>query len=147
MIGAPELASDERFATTIDRLRHRREINDRVGERTRSMRNDQIARALQAAGATASARAHQQEIHDDEHLRARGYFNPITHPAAGTHLYPGPLAKLIETADVPPFRPAPMLGEHNEYVFKQLLGLDDAAFEELVQTQIIGDTYLESATA
>lgn len=41
---------------------------------------------------------------------------------------------------MPPFRPAPMLGEHNEYVFKQLLGLDDAAFEELVQTQIIGDT-------
>jgi crotonobetainyl-CoA:carnitine CoA-transferase CaiB-like acyl-CoA transferase len=147
VIGAPELAADERFATTVDRLRHRREVNAAVGERTRAMQNAQLAKALQERGVTASALAHQQEMHEDEHLRSRGYFNPITHPEAGTHLYPGPLAKLQNTAAVPPFEPAPTLGQHNEYVLKTILGLDDAAYQQLIDEQVIGDTYLESATA
>ncbi len=147
VIGAPELASDGRFATTVTRLRHRRDVNALVGERTRSMQNEQLAKALQKRGVAASALAHQQEMHEDEHLRARGYFNAITHPEAGTHLYPGPLAKLLETADVPPFRPAPTLGQHNEYVLKEILGLDEAAYQQLIDDQVIGTTYLESATA
>ncbi|MGE0229172.1 MAG: CaiB/BaiF CoA transferase family protein [Dehalococcoidia bacterium] len=147
VIGAPELASDERFATTIDRLRHRAEVNAEVGQRTSAMQNQQLASALQARGVAASALAHQQEMHEDEHLRARGYFNSITHPEAGTHLYPGPLAKLERTAAVPPFEPAPTLGQHNEYVLKGILGLDDDAYQTLIQDQVIGDTYLESATA
>ncbi|MGE0229861.1 MAG: CaiB/BaiF CoA transferase family protein [Dehalococcoidia bacterium] len=147
IIGAPELASDERFATTIGRLRHRTEVNAEVGERTRAMQNGQLAAALQSRGVTASALAHQQEMHEDGHLQARGYFNTITHPEAGTHLYPGPLAKLEHTAAVPPFEPAPTLGQHNEYVLKGILGLDEGAYQKLIEDQVIGDTYLESATA
>ena len=86
-------------------------------------------------------------MHTGEHLHDRGYFTPITHPAAGTHVYPGPLAKLAHTADVPPFRPAPTLGEHNEYVFKELLGLSDQQYQALIDDQIIGTAYLETAHA
>ena len=95
----------------------------------------------------AAALAHQQEMHADEHLTARGYFTPITHPAAGTHLYPGPLGKLKYTADVPPFRPAPTLGQHNEYVYKELIGLSDQEYQKLVDDQVIGTVYLETAHA
>jgi benzylsuccinate CoA-transferase BbsF subunit/naphthyl-2-methylsuccinate CoA transferase subunit len=146
-LGCPELADDERFATTIARLRHRAEINALVAERTREKDGPKLARALQASGVAAAALAHQQEMHADEHLSARGYFNPIAHPAAGRHLYPGPLAKLVNTADIPPFRAAPTLGQHNEYVYKQIIGLSEEEYQSLVNEQLIGNVYLETATA
>jgi hypothetical protein len=40
-----------------------------------------------------------------------------------------------------PSRRAPCLGEHNEYVYKAILGVSDAEYEELVALGQIGDTY------
>ena len=95
----------------------------------------------------AAALAHQQEMDTDEHLTARNYFTPITHPAAGTHLYPGPAGKLQHTADGPPFRPAPTLGQHNEYVYQEIIGLSAEEYQKLVDDQAIGTAYLETAHA
>ena len=124
-----------------------RAINELVAERTRHYAAEDLARKLQGSGVAAAALAHQQEMHADEHLNARGYFTPIAHPAAGTHLYPGPLGKLQNTADVPPFRPAPTLGQHNEYVFKEVIGLSGEEYQKLVDDQVIGTVYLETAQA
>ena len=140
-------ADDERFSTTIARLRNRKAVNELVAQRTRHYDAGDLERRLQGSGVPAAALAHQQEMHTDEHLAARGFFTPITHPAAGTHLYPGPLGKLADTADVPPFRPAPTLGEHNEYVYKEIIGLSDEQYQSLVDAQIIGTVYLETAHA
>ena len=146
-LGAAEFADDERFATTTARLRHRAAVNDLVAERTPHYSASDLARQLQASGVAAAALAHQQEMHTDEHLAARSFFNPITHPAAGTHLYPGPLGKLQHTADSPPFRSAPTLGQHNEYVYKEIIGLSDEQYQKLVDDQVIGTIYLETAHA
>jgi crotonobetainyl-CoA:carnitine CoA-transferase CaiB-like acyl-CoA transferase len=143
----PAWTDDERFATTIARLRNRTAVNELVSERTRHYPAEELARRLQGSGVAAAALAHQQEMHTDEHLNARGYFTPITHPAAGTHLYPGPLGKLQHTAGGPPFRPAPTLGQHNEYVYKEIIGLSGQEYQKLVDDQVIGTIYLETAHA
>ena len=146
-LDAAGLAADERFGTTIARLRQP-QGGQRAGRRADPPLRRRGPRAP-AAGQrrAAAALAHQQEMHTDEHLTARGFFTPITHPAAGTHLYPGPLGKLQHTADVPPFRPAPTLGEHNEYVYKELIGLSDEQYQSLIDDQVIGTVYLETAHA
>jgi crotonobetainyl-CoA:carnitine CoA-transferase CaiB-like acyl-CoA transferase len=146
-LDAAQWADDEQYATTIARLRHRAAVNELVADRTRHYGAEELARTLQASGVAAAALAHQQEMATDEHLTARNYFTPITHPAAGTHLYPGPLGKLQHTADGPPFRPAPMLGQHNEYVYKDVMGLSDEEYQKLVDDQVIGTVYLETAHA
>ncbi len=115
--------------------------------RTRHHDAAALARVLQARGVSAAALAHQDEMHEDEHLTARGFFTPITHPATGTHLYPGPLGKLQHTADGPPFRPAPTLGADNEYVYKQLIGLSGEQYQSLIDDQAIGTVYSEAAHA
>jgi crotonobetainyl-CoA:carnitine CoA-transferase CaiB-like acyl-CoA transferase len=142
-----DAADDERFATTIARLRHRAAVDDLVADRTRHHAAEDLAKALQASGVAAAALAHQQEMHTDEHLAARNFFTPITHPAAGTHLYPGPLGRLQYTPGGPPFRPAPTLGQHNEYVYKDILGLSDQDYQKLVDDEVIGTIYQESAHA
>jgi crotonobetainyl-CoA:carnitine CoA-transferase CaiB-like acyl-CoA transferase len=146
-LDAAQWADDEQYATTIARLRHRTAVNELVADRTRHYVAEELARTLQASGVAAAALAHQQEMATDEHLTARNYFTPITHPAAGTHLYPGPLGKLQHTADGPPFRPAPTLGQHNEYVYKEVMGLSDEEYQKLVDDQLIGTVYLETAHA
>ena len=146
-LDAAQWADDEQYATTIARLRHRTAVNELVADRTRHYMAEELARTLQASGVAAAALAHQQEMATDEHLTARNYFTPITHPAAGTHLYPGPLGKLQHTADGPPFRPAPTLGQHNEYVYKEVMGLSDEEYQKLVDDQVIGTVYLETAHA
>jgi len=39
-------------------------------------------------------------------------------------------------------RPAPLLGEHNEYVLGDLLGMSREEIQELADDQIIGNTPL-----
>ncbi len=73
------------------------------------------------------------------------FFEQVTHPEAGTHPYPGGLAKFSRTP-LHIRQPAPMLGQHNEAVFKGIVGVSDAEYQELLQEQVIGDTYLDSAT-
>src|SRR5207302_1063140 len=61
------------------------------------------------------------EVANDEHLAARGFFELVDHPEAGPLRYPGRPYKLQE-GSLPPFRPAPRLGEHNETVLGTRLG-------------------------
>jgi len=64
------------------------------------------------------------EIAADEQLKTREFFVRVPHPhLGGTNLtLPGPFAKLSATPLAPP-TPAPQLGEHNEAIYGDLLGL------------------------
>ncbi len=146
-LDAAKWADDERFATTTARLRNQAAVHDLVADRTRQYNAEELARRLQSSGVTAAALAHQEEMLTDEHLNARAFFNSITHPAAGTHLYPGPAGRLERTAGGPPYRPAPTLGQGNPYVYKELLGLSEQEYQQLIDDHAIGDAYLETAHA
>ena len=55
----------------------------------------------------------------------------LNHPEIGPHSYHAPAYRLSKT----PFemkRPAPCLGEHNLYVYKELLGMSDDEIAEMV---------------
>ena len=69
------------------------------------------------------------EIVHDEHLRARGFFVPLEHPELGrTFEYAGAPYQFSETPWALRSR-APLLGEHNQQVYCEELGLSP---EELV---------------
>ena len=101
---------------------------------------------LQRAGVPAVALLHQPEMTGDPQLVERGFFQEITHPAAGTHDYPGPMAQFSRTSLTPVRGPAPLLGQHNEELLRGLVGLSEAEYEQLVEDRIVGTAYLEDAT-
>ena len=74
----------------------------------------------------------------DPQIQARDFFVPIDRAIVGTHLYPGAVAKFSSTPLVAD-RPAPLLGEHNRVVFRDLLGMSDAEIDALEAQGIIGD--------
>ena len=64
-----------------------------------------------------------EDLVTDPHYRDRGVWDTIDHPIAGAFEYPGtPL--IMSASPRPDPRPAPLLGEHNEAVFGDELGLD-----------------------
>jgi CoA:oxalate CoA-transferase len=73
-----------------------------------------------------------EEILADPQLKEREYFVELDHPAAGTLPYPGAPFIMSET----PFsygRPAPLLGQHNEEIYCDELGLSKGELAKLRQ--------------
>lgn len=140
--GQPELASDLRFADALGRHRHQDDLDPIIAAWTKKHDPYDVMRLLQEAGVPAGPVISHHEAFRDPHLRARGFFQAVTHPQAGTHPYSGPLFKLSRTP-LSIRSPAPTLGQHNEYVYKHLLQVSDEEYEELVREGHIGDTYSE----
>jgi crotonobetainyl-CoA:carnitine CoA-transferase CaiB-like acyl-CoA transferase len=130
VIGRPELARDPRFADVVSRRHHHDELDAIIGEWTRTRSQDEAACELQAAGVSAAPVLTIQRLMQDEHLRARGFWETVTHAEAGTWDMEGPVWRMSRTPGhvrVPP----PMYGEHNTWVLRDLLGLSDAEIAAL----------------
>lgn len=144
-MGRPELAEDERFADVVSRHRNQHELEPLIEEWTRSRSPRELMERLQAAGVPAAEVVQQEGMREHPHYLARGFWESSTHPAAGTHTYPGPVAKLRETP-LHIREPAPMLGQHNHEVLCGLLGVSEEHYRQLEADEIIGIAYREDAT-
>ena len=145
-LGGPELATDERFADAVSRYRNQDELEPIVGHWTRQHGQRELMLRLQGVGVPATMVYRQTEMHEDPHLRERGFFVELPHYEGGSYLFPGPVAKFERMPLSPPRERAPTLGEHNEAVLKGIVGMSDKRYRELEERQIIGTVYLETAT-
>ncbi|MFC1824289.1 CaiB/BaiF CoA transferase family protein [Thermodesulfobacteriota bacterium] len=133
----PELAKDERFADSLSRLRHQDELDELIEAWTREQDHKEIMISLQREGVAAGAVLDDRDAFNDPHLKERGFFQELTHPDAGTHLYPGIMWKMSKTPNE--IRTPPCcLGEHNEYVYKEILGISDEEYTQLEKAGHIG---------
>ena len=78
-----------------------------------------------------------QNLLDDEHLQARGFFEWAKGVHADLRLYPLPAFRMSGERQGVRW-PAPMLGEHNDTVLKGKLGLSEVEMHILADKQIIG---------
>ena len=134
-----ELASDSRFATLEDRLRHRVELDDEISRWTRERDRYKVAEMLQERGIPAGpVLGSGADAYADPHLQDRGFFQMVDHPDAGIHMLTGPIWKLASEVE-PLHEPAPMLGEHNRYMLGELLGYNSERLVTMERNQIIGN--------
>jgi len=70
-------------------------------------------------------------------MAARGYFERVEHPIAGTHATPT-LPWRARGIDRWIHRPAPLLGQHNAEVLRGWLGCTDAELDALTADNVIG---------
>jgi crotonobetainyl-CoA:carnitine CoA-transferase CaiB-like acyl-CoA transferase len=132
----------DKFATLAGRLQHQDELDHHLAAWTLTQEPRAAMEHIQAHGVAAGMVLFEPDAYADPHLQARGFFETITHPECGTHRYPGLMWKMSKTPGS--IRsPACCLGEHNDYVYGELLGLDEAAITRLRQAGHIGDTYVD----
>jgi crotonobetainyl-CoA:carnitine CoA-transferase CaiB-like acyl-CoA transferase len=113
VIGRPELAEDERFATNPDRVANRgaltSELQREFGERTA----DEWADELRDAGVPSGPVNTLADVLADEHLLGSGILQDLDHPSAG-HLEMLASPILIDGDRLSIRRPPPTLGQHTD---------------------------------
>ena len=129
-IGPPELARDERFGDVVSRYRNQDALDEVIAAWTRERTKGNAAEALQAAGVPAMPVVSVPEVFEDAQLRAREFFETVTHPVAGTWQIEGAHWRTSETPAHVRI-PAPAFAEHNAYVFGELLGLSEGEIAQL----------------
>jgi len=132
-----DLELDERFADALSRYRHQDDLDTIIEEWTGHHDHVEIMHRLQEVGVAAGAVLDDKDAYEDPHLKDRGLFQELTHPDVGIHPYPGLMWKASKTPNS--IRTPPVcLGEHNEYVFKEILGVSDEEYAELEKEGHIG---------
>jgi crotonobetainyl-CoA:carnitine CoA-transferase CaiB-like acyl-CoA transferase len=142
-IGSPPWAREERFADGLSRWHNQDELDKLVEGWTIQHDHYEVMNTLQKAGIAAGAVLTSAELLDDPHLKERGTYQTIERAIIGTYPYPVASAPMkLSNSPVSIRRPAPLLGEHNEYVLGNLLGMSREEIQELADNQIIGNTPL-----
>jgi len=134
--GHPEWASDERFSDTYSRWKNERALNDLIGEWTVNYTHYEVTEILQKAGVAAIPSFSNEEIFSDPHFKARELAVEVEHPSMGKQVVLGPPWRLSETpARVT--KSAPTMGENNEHVFGEILGMSGKEIARLIEEEII----------
>ncbi len=139
-MGKPELIEDERFASFEALRAHHDEVDQIIGAWTADQSNVGLFHVLQQVGIPAGPILNEPLAFADPHLKARGFFVPITHPEIGTHRYTSTTFKMSKV----PFlvrKPPVMLGEDNDYVYRQVLKLSEEEYDRLKALGQIGMDY------
>ncbi len=94
-----------------------------------------LAARLQAAGVAATPVLNVADLLRDPHYRARGTFIEVQHPLGFKETIYGAYVKTSRSQIE--VRTGPRIGQDNERVFKGLLGMDDARYQQLIENEII----------
>ncbi|MFH1651056.1 MAG: CoA transferase, partial [Chloroflexota bacterium] len=122
-IGSPEWTQRPEFATFLDRKHHEDELEKLVAAWACTCTAEEVMMLLQGVGVAAAVVQNLEDLLTrDPHLKARGFYQEVDHPPVGKITPEGIPFQLSETPGS--FRlPAPLLGEHNEHVLKDILGM------------------------
>ena len=136
VMGAKDLAADERFATNRGRVSHYTTLRPMLTERLRTRNRADWVSALRAAGVPCGSVRDIGEVLSDPHLDARNMIQALEHAAAGAIKVLGVPIKLSATPGEVR-TPPPSLGEHTERILKEDLGLDDGTVASLRTARVV----------
>lgn len=129
-IGMENYVSDPRFADNKVRVANFGELAPLINERMEGKTTAEWTAILDAVKVPCGPIMNLQQVVADPHIQARNMIVELMHPVVGKLLVPGVPIKFSETpASIS--SAAPALGEHNEEVFGQLLGMSGAEIAEL----------------
>ena len=136
VLEAPELAADRRFATLADRLANRPQLDAAIARLTHARDAAGLAEALRNSGVPAFKSMSSIDLCSDPFLWSREAFRMVSDHRNGTRPIIGPSWRI--TPDPPRVEAgAPLLGEHNEYVYREILGLSDGEMDDLIARKVI----------
>lgn len=127
----------ERYATAVLRRRHRQELDDMLTQWLSTRDADVTAERLQQAGVCAHVSWTMQDVASDAHLRARGAVTTVQAPDIPARLAVGAPARFSGADQVGIRRLTPALGQDEDYVFGELLGLSTSQRADLEAREVI----------
>lgn len=127
----PELADDARFVTMAGRVAHHHDLDAIVATWTAGRTAAEAEAALQMAGVPVHRVAGSPDLIADPQLAARGHFATVPHGELGDVVVETSRMRFSATPSVVT-RAGPTLGQDNDRVLHEILGLSDDEVTELL---------------
>lgn len=135
-MGEPAWTRDVRFADGFSRWKNRELLDSLLSEWTVNYTHYELMGMLQGVGVAAVPSFSAEELCTDRHLGQRNLLKVVDHLTLGAQTVFNPPAKLSLTpAEVT--APGPALGQHNRYVFGELLNLSPEEIDALIKDEVI----------
>jgi benzylsuccinate CoA-transferase BbsF subunit len=135
-VGHPEWAEEGKFSDAPSRWQNQEELDRLLEAWTLGHTSYEVMDILQKVGVAAVPSFTAEDLYTDPHLAERGLFEVVEHPALGaTPVLGCPWSLSASPARIR--RPAPLFGEHNDYVFGELLGLSRGEISRLEEARAI----------
>lgn len=123
LLGHPEWLTDPRFSTLSSRLEHADALDEGIEQWTAERADYEVMLALQEVGvAVGAVQNTEDQMHRDRQLAERHFFEEVPHLKKGTVIAAGIPLGLTATPGQSG-RAGAAVGEDNEYVFGELLGM------------------------
>ena len=135
-MGRPELGDDPRYAGHSARGDRQAELDDLIAEWTRTLDSLPLEATLHDHGVPAGNIYRAPEMLEDAHFKAREAIVRVADHTFGEIAMQNVAPKLSETPGGIR-RAAPLLGEHNDEIYRGLLGLSEAELAALKDGGII----------
>jgi benzylsuccinate CoA-transferase BbsF subunit len=134
-MGHPGWAASARFASCEERVANIDRLHAELARYTSDFDDYELAERLQGFGVAAAPVLNVADLLADPHYRARKTFIEIEHPLGFVETVYGNYVKTTRAAPV--YAPGPTMGQDNERVFRDLLGISESRYRELVERKII----------
>jgi crotonobetainyl-CoA:carnitine CoA-transferase CaiB-like acyl-CoA transferase len=135
-IGRPDLLTDPRFVTNDDRVAHRAECVETLGQVFQTGTVSHWVEVITGAGVPCGPINRVSDVVTDPQVLARGMMADIDHPNVPGLRVPGSPLKLTDTPPSVRLHP-PLLGQHNQEVLEQL-GYDAKEIARMEETGVVG---------
>jgi crotonobetainyl-CoA:carnitine CoA-transferase CaiB-like acyl-CoA transferase len=146
VMGNPPWTRDRRFRDQLARWHHRDELDRHIAAWTADQDAFDLFHRLVAAGVCAGPVQNERDALACPHLNERGFFEELDHPEFGAYRYPGLNLRMSHIPNHLRRHPV-RLGEDNEYVYRDLLGIADDEYAGLERLGHIGMDYPSPAPA
>jgi crotonobetainyl-CoA:carnitine CoA-transferase CaiB-like acyl-CoA transferase len=134
-IGRPDLIDDERYDTPKKRAAAKSEIDAMLIPWTQARTKEEAMISLGEAKVPAGAVFDTMELRENANMEERGIFQTVDHPTRGPDKIP--VWPVKASGNDVPLKPAPLLGQHNEPVLTEWLGM---SADEVAELKAIGVT-------
>ncbi len=136
LMGNPDWASGKEWNSFPYRMGHLFEIGEKMDEWAKTQKKEDFHHQGSARGFSVGTMYNAEEVLNNRQYLARDYFVDVEHPQAGKFRYAGWPYKM--TASPPRVsRPAPLLGQHNDEVLRDILGYSDGECRALRESDAI----------
>ena len=136
ILGNPEWSGNPDFNNVSGRLAAHDLIDQHLSDWTRSRTPHAIMDELTSQAVPAGAVQRSSDLSRDPQYKHRQFQKSFEHPVMGDVPYAGNQFR-IPGYDAGPYSYAPLLGEHNSEVLKEMLGMSDDAIAEAIANGVI----------
>ena len=136
LIEREDLAADPRFADAAGRKKYHDELDGAITEWTIRHQDHQAARLLQTAGVPSGPSLDIFRVFQESQLKEVGYLTNVQTSDGELRDLPG-LPWRFDGEEKPILTQAPVLGQHNAYVYQELLGMSEDEINRLAEEKVI----------